>query len=92
MKCNNKQLNGGIKKLCFSFFQLLIIAYLGSDADWSEYDCVELLKKHGKRFEVPPLVDQGDADEWMESNLKPDHLAEACAEIGQEIVIRYQKV
>lgn len=44
------------------------------------------------RFASPPLVDQGDADEWLEKNLKPDELAKACAETGQGINLRYQKV
>lgn len=56
------------------------------------YDTVELITKYGKRFASPPLVDQGDADEWMETSLKPDHLAKACTDAGQEINLRYQKV
>ncbi len=56
------------------------------------YDAVELISKHKKRFARPPLVDQGDVDEWLEKNLKPGDLEKACAEAGQEITIRYQKV
>ncbi|KAM7542923.1 hypothetical protein Aperf_G00000009776 [Anoplocephala perfoliata] len=64
---------------------------LGSDADWSMYDTVELLRKHGKRFTIPPLIDQGDADMFIEKDLMPNELAKACAEVGQEINLRYQK-
>ena len=56
------------------------------------YDTVELIRKHKLRFASPPLIDQGDADEWLEKNLKPEDLVEACAETGQEINLRYQKV
>ncbi|VUZ54798.1 unnamed protein product [Hymenolepis diminuta] len=65
--------------------------YLGADNDWSMYDTVELIKKHGKRFASPPLIDQGDEDEWLHKNLKPELLAQVCAEVGQEIILRYQK-
>ncbi|VDO03185.1 unnamed protein product [Rodentolepis nana] len=65
--------------------------YLGADNDWSMYDTVALVKKHGMRFASPPLIDQGDEDEWLHTNLKPELLAQACAEVGQEINMRYQK-
>ncbi|VDD76693.1 unnamed protein product [Mesocestoides corti] len=66
--------------------------YLGADSDWSMYDAVELIAKHKKRFAIPPLIDQGDVDEWLELNLKPADLTKACADTGQEINMRYQKV
>lgn len=65
--------------------------YLGDDADWSVYDTVELIKKHKMRFATPPLIDQGDADEWLEKNLKPEDLVKACAETDQGINLRYHK-
>ncbi|KAM7541700.1 hypothetical protein Aperf_G00000009805 [Anoplocephala perfoliata] len=70
---------------------LHVIPCLGSDADWSIYDTVELLRKHGKRFTIPPLIDQGDADVFIEKDLMPNELAKACVEVGQEINLRYQK-
>lgn len=70
----------------------LFQGYLGADNDWSMYDTVELIRKHGKRFASPPLIDQGDEDEWLHKNLKPELLAQVCAEVGQEITLRYQKV
>ncbi|KAM7541802.1 hypothetical protein Aperf_G00000009930 [Anoplocephala perfoliata] len=66
-------------------------SYLGADTDWSMYDTVELLRKHKKRFAIPPLIDQGDADEALDRSLKPDELLKACAEVGQKINLRYQK-
>ncbi|KAM3185590.1 hypothetical protein ACTXT7_006044 [Hymenolepis weldensis] len=84
-------LAGGYHPSVVPFSKKAFTAYLGPESDWSMYDTVELITKHGKRFASPPLVDQGDADEWMETSLKPDHLAKACADAGQEINLRYQK-
>lgn len=48
--------------------------YLGEDkATWAEYDATELLKNHDGR-QVPMLVDQGGADEFLVEQLKPEAL------------------
>jgi len=56
--------------------------YLGEDkASWTEYDTVELVKK----YEGPPvrlLVDQGSADNFLETQLKPWSLKAACEQKG----------
>jgi len=56
--------------------------YLGEDkASWNEYDTVELVKK----YEGPPvrlLVDQGSADNFLETQLKPWSLKAACEQKG----------
>ncbi|KAM7543207.1 hypothetical protein Aperf_G00000009987 [Anoplocephala perfoliata] len=73
------------------FGKWLLTDHLGADADWSMYDAVELLKKHKKRFAIPPLIDQGDADAVISNDLMPWELIKACAEVNQEINLRYQK-
>ena len=65
-------------------------AYLGDDRSaWSHYDAVELIKR-GARSTTPLLVDQGDADEFLHTQLKPELLQSACAEAGQELILRIQ--
>jgi S-formylglutathione hydrolase len=59
-------------------------AYLGDDhAAWTRYDAVELLKSATEH--LPLLVDQGEADEFLESQLRPDLLREACAAAGHPL-------
>lgn len=56
-------------------------AYLGPDKkSWAEYDAVELIGKATKR--LPLLVDQGLADEFLETQLKPELLKAACEKTG----------
>ena len=48
-------------------------AYLGSDKSvWAEYDACELIKK--ANIKKPILIDQGDSDDFLESQLKPENL------------------
>nr|WP_239552702.1 alpha/beta hydrolase-fold protein [Oceanisphaera litoralis] len=55
-------------------------AYLGKDtAAWAEYDA-SLLMRQASRF-VPALVDQGEADDFLAEQLKPETL-EAAARIS----------
>jgi S-formylglutathione hydrolase len=56
--------------------------YLGPNADgsWDRYDTVALIK-NGHRF-AEFLVDQGTADEFLDSGLRPWLLKEACAAAG----------
>ncbi len=61
--------------------------YLGEDrARWAEHDTVALLKT--KRFASPPLVDQGTADKFLERELRPHLLREACAAAAQPLDLR----
>lgn len=59
-------------------------AYLGDDREtWKDYDAVELLKT---AREVPPLlVDQGEADPFLDSQLRPQLLREACRAAGHPL-------
>jgi S-formylglutathione hydrolase len=64
-------------------------AYLGDDREaWKRYDAVELVK--GAREKLPLLVDQGDADEFLSGQLKPELLRAACAAAGHRLELRLQ--
>ena len=57
-------------------------AYLGQDRDaWLQYDATALVAGAGER--LPLLVDQGDADEFLEPQLRPQLLRDACAAKGR---------
>lgn len=63
--------------------------YLGDDkAAWAEHDAVALIEQGAR---VPDLlVDQGDADQFLEEQLKTHLLEEACLRAGQKATIRMQ--
>jgi S-formylglutathione hydrolase len=59
--------------------------YLGEDrAAWAAHDTCELLRA-GRRWETPPMIDQGTADKFLERELRPELLAAACAETNTSI-------
>jgi len=63
--------------------------YLGPDRQaWRRYDATALLED-GARVEGL-LVDQGDADDFLEAQLKPELLADACRTAGVPLTIRRQ--
>ena len=56
-------------------------AYLGKDtASWAEYDASLLMQKASKF--VPALVDQGEADNFLTEQLKPEMLEAAAKQSG----------
>ncbi len=63
--------------------------YLGNDpAAWAEHDACALIAAGAR---VPDLlVDQGDADQFLEVQLRTHLLEEACAAAGQKATIRMQ--
>jgi len=64
-------------------------AYLGEDrAAWREWDASELIAGTSER--LPLLVDQGDADEFLATKLRPELLREACAAAGHPLTLRLQ--
>ena len=65
--------------------------YLGADqASWRQYDATALLKDRG--WTGPPiLVDQGTQDQFLESQLKPDLLQEACRQSGVALHVRMRE-
>ena len=63
--------------------------YLGADtSDWREYDACALLADGARGPDI--LVDQGDADGFLENQLKTHLLVEACEKAGQHATIRMQ--
>ncbi|MFK8031051.1 MAG: S-formylglutathione hydrolase [Gammaproteobacteria bacterium] len=57
--------------------QKALAAYLGENRDdWAEYDAVELIK-HAE-FPLPIMIDQGQADGFLELQLKPELMVEAA--------------
>ncbi|MEZ5520172.1 MAG: S-formylglutathione hydrolase [Dokdonella sp.] len=64
--------------------------YLGDNREaWRRHDSVELIRS-GHRFDGSILVDQGDADGFLEAQLRPELLRQACAESGQPLELRLQ--
>lgn len=64
-------------------------AYLGEDREsWKTYDACELIRKQPSGATI--LVDQGTADDFLESNLMPESLTEACEAAGQALTLRMQ--
>jgi len=63
--------------------------YLGDDKDlWRDHDTTELLKYAAEK--LPLLVDQGSADDFLDEQLKPDLLKEACANSEHPLTLRMQ--
>ncbi len=64
-------------------------AYLGEDeAAWKRHDAVELIASATER--LPLLVDQGDADDFLAGQLRPDLLQAACEQAGHPLTLRLQ--
>lgn len=70
--------------------QKAFTAYLGNDpAAWSGWDATELVRRAGGLARRPAiLVDQGQADPFLESQLFPDAFEAACAAAGQALQLR----
>ena len=61
-------------------------AYLGKNTDsWADYDA-SLLMRQASQF-VPTLVDQGEADEFLVEQLKPEALEAAAKTSGYPLVL-----
>ncbi|GAB2518385.1 S-formylglutathione hydrolase [Lysobacter humi (ex Lee et al. 2017)] len=62
-------------------------AYLGPDREaWRDWDACELVASAPER--LPLLVDQGLADEFLETQLQPERLREACEAAGHPLELR----
>lgn len=63
--------------------------YLGSErAAWRAHDAVALIEDGARIADL--LVDVGDADPFLERELRPDLLQEACAKAGIDLELRLQ--
>jgi S-formylglutathione hydrolase len=69
--------------------QKALTGYLGPDAAaWRKHDAVALIEDGAR---VPNLlVDVGDADQFLEQELRPDLLEHACADAGIALTLRRQ--
>ena len=66
--------------------------YLGNDTEaWKLHDAVELVQNIDKLQHRLILVDQGLDDEFLEEQLKPDQLDQACKEVGFPLELRYHE-
>jgi len=65
-------------------------AYLGDDrAAWKQYDATELVRDFdGERR--PILIDQGDADNFLDEQLRPELFETACREADHPLTLRMQ--
>ncbi|MBS0231171.1 MAG: S-formylglutathione hydrolase [Proteobacteria bacterium] len=69
--------------------QQAFTAYLGEDREaWKQYDATELVKAASER--LPILIDQGDADEFLETQLRPWLLQAAADAAGYPVYLRVQ--
>ena len=65
------------------------IGYLGDDrSQLGKHDGVALIEQGARLPEI--LVDVGDADPFIEKELRPELLERACAEAGIPLTLRVQ--
>lgn len=66
-------------------------AYIGDDeSDWARYDATRLMAEADRAGEPPILIDQGEADPFLQDQLRPELFAAACEQAGQQLTLRYQ--
>jgi len=69
--------------------QKAFTGYLGDDrAAWAAHDATALVGSHGWPHDI--LVDQGEADEFLETQLRPGLFEAACAQAGVPLTLRRQ--
>lgn len=63
--------------------------YLGGDRDaWREYDACALIEDGARLPEL--LVDQGEADDFLEGQLRPERLQAICTAVELDLTLRMQ--
>jgi S-formylglutathione hydrolase len=71
--------------------QKALSGFLGDDKHaWLQYDSSELMKASKGKKQLPALVDQGDADNFLEEQLKPEVLEAAAKQSGYPLTLRMQ--
>lgn len=64
--------------------------YLGDDVKtWAEWDACSLIPQARERLEI--LLDQGEADEFLEEQLRPETLEKVCSESQHPLSLRRHK-
>ena len=67
--------------------QKALSGYLGRNADaWREHDAVALIEDGARSAAI--LVDQGEADQFLEEQLRPALLERVCADAGINLTLR----
>ncbi|NBB84454.1 MAG: S-formylglutathione hydrolase [Alphaproteobacteria bacterium] len=67
--------------------QKAFAGYLGDRGDaWADHDACRLIESRGWAGDI--LVDQGEADGFLDTQLKPELLAEACDAAGVPLMLR----
>jgi len=70
--------------------QKALSGYLGDDQQaWAEYDACALIKKGGTK--QPLFIDQGDADNFLTEQLRPELLEQVCHQRQHPLVLRRQE-
>lgn len=72
--------------------QKAFTGYLGPDRErWRSHDACELIRALPTANGRPPLlVDQGTADQFLEQQLMPERLEQACKDAGYPLTLRRQ--
>jgi S-formylglutathione hydrolase len=65
-------------------------AYLASEQEWAAYDATELVADHA-RPALTILIDQGQADSFLDAQLRPELFVAACEAAGQPVQLRRQE-
>ena len=69
--------------------------YLGDDeSQWQQYDATLLVSQMAAQAgnnKMPLFVDQGDADDFLKEQLKPEALSAACEANNHPLTLRMQK-
>jgi S-formylglutathione hydrolase len=64
--------------------------YLGNNTHaWKAYDTCELIRT-SLTERLPLLIDQGSADSFLDVQLKPDNLKQACEAVNHPLTLRLQ--
>lgn len=75
---------------CVPWGEKAFSAYLGTDRQlWRAYDATELVKTANEK--IPLLIDQGDADEFLHTQLRPELLVAAAEAVGHPLRLRMQQ-
>ncbi|MFL0798565.1 MAG: S-formylglutathione hydrolase [Cellvibrionaceae bacterium] len=65
--------------------------YLGEDkSTWAEYDSALLMERCSPEAHLPMLVDQGDADNFLNDQLLPGELQGSANKVGYPLTLRMQ--
>ena len=63
--------------------------YIGDNRqDWEQYDACALIAKADEKLHI--LVDQGQNDDFLGSQLKPELLQQACQDADHPLTLRFQ--